>query len=673
MSSASFDSLPYLTQLRCRADRLMLWVVGALLVFSATLAPWYDTWPEVLAIAAPTAAIVAWRVVQHPGSLLTRCVVAAALMVFTALHIHQAHGMIEVHFGVFVLLAFLLVYRDWIPIVVAAGVIAVHHLVFDWLQRNGAPIWTFEENTGFVIVLVHAAYVVFETALLVVIAARLRAESEAVGSDPRELAAVALRIAEGQLDTTVQHAGAADNSLAIAMRRMRLALQETTARACGALDAIARGDLSQQVAGDGTAVGASLESATHTLRSVFREVSHVLDGIAQGDLSRRVSSDVPGEFRQLREHVNATADFLARFNREQGALLTRANNGDFSGRIETAGLRGFQIELAGGINDLMASFDRFVDQFASIMGSFARGNFDGRIDAPAAGRIEQLRLDTNETAARLAQILGSIRRASIEIRAVTESVAASNHELSTRSLEQGRAVESTSSALEEITSTVRHNTDRTRTADELARATAQAAASGRGVVEEAVQRMQGIRESSSRITNIIELIEGIAFQTNLLALNAAVEAARAGEHGRGFAVVAAEVRNLAERSSGAAREISGLIQDSAARVEAGSELVNRAGSTMSQVAERIEKITGIVAEIANASAEQATALDAVASAMNEIDAATKGIGSIVTDADDAASSLRRQAEALNDAIHLLSGSGAPAAGREWTSNARAVA
>jgi methyl-accepting chemotaxis protein len=654
MKDDVMQGLPYLTQLRCNADRLMLAVVGALLLLAFALAPWHDTWPEVLAIGLPTAALAAWRVLAHPGSLLTRCVIAAALMVFTALHIHQARGMIELHFGVFVLLAFLLVYRDWIPIVVAATVIAVHHLVFDWLQRNGAPIWTFAENTGFVIVLVHAAYVVFETALLVVIAQRLRAESEAIGSDPRELAQAALRIAAGQLDSDVQHAGAADGSLAVAMNRMRHALQETTDRASGALRGIARGDLSQQLAQDGSAVGASVNAASETLRAVVREVSSVLDGIAQGDLSRRVLVEAPGEFARLREHVNSTADFLARFNRSQSALIRAANAGDFSGRIDTNGLAGYQLELGAGINDLMQSFDAFVDQFGSIMSSFARGDFEGRIDAVAAGRIEQLRRDTNETAARLSQIVGRIRDTAAEIHAAAESAAASNSDLSTRSLQQSRAVESTSSALEEITSTVRHNTDRTRNADELARATAQVAASGRSIVGDAVERMRGIRESSNRVSSIIELIEGIAFQTNLLALNAAVEAARAGEHGRGFAVVAIEVRSLAERSAAAAKEISGLIQDSASRVEAGSELVNRAGSAMSQVTERVESITGIVAEIANASAEQSKALESVASAMNQIDGATKGIAGIVSDADDAAGSLRRQADVLNEAIRLLS-------------------
>lgn len=495
------QGLPYLTQLRCNADRLLLAVVGVLTLLAAALAPWHQTWPEVLAIGAPTAAVVVWRVLAHPGSLLTRCVVAAALMVFTALHIHQARGMIEPNFGVFVLLAFLLLYQDWIPIVVAAGVIAVHHLVFDWLQRNGAPIWT------------------------------------------------------------VERAGAADASLAVAMDRMRQALQETTAHATGALQGIAQGDLSQQVADDGSAIDVSLNAASDTLRNVVREVSSVLDGIAQSDLSRRVSVDAPGEFARLREHVNSTADFLARFNRNQSALIRSANAGDFSGRIESAGLSGYQLELAADINDPMRSFDGFVDQFGSIMSSFARGDFEGRINTAAAGRIEQLRRDTNETAARLSSIVGRIRAASAEIQAAAESVAASNGEMSSRSLDQSRAVESTSGAPEEITSTVRHNTDRTRNADELARATAQVATSGRG----------------------------------------------------------------------------------------------------------------IVAEIANASAEQSKALDALAGAMNQIDGTTKGIAGIVSDADNAAGSLRLQADSLNEAIRQLSAPQRSQAGRRGAGAAEAAA
>ncbi|MCU0759889.1 MAG: methyl-accepting chemotaxis protein [Steroidobacteraceae bacterium] len=673
MRDATPTRVPYLTRLRCNADRLLLGVVGSLLLLAFALAPWHGTWSEALSIGVPAAAMVAWRVLAHPGTLLTRCVVAAALMVMTALHIHQARGMIELHFGVFVLLAFLLVYRDWIPVVVAAGVIAVHHLAFDWLQRGGAPVWTFAADTGFAIVLVHAAYVVFETALLVVIALRLRAESEAIGGDPRELSDVAQRIARGDLDTVVHADGATGDSLAVAMQRMRDALADTARRAAAALDAIARGDLAPGAAQDGSAIGAGVERARATLREVVRDASDVMSGIAEGDLSRRVRAAAPGEFASLREHVNATAEFLARFDRGQRELIRRANAGDFSGRIDTQGLAGYQLELASGINDLVRSFDAFVDRFGTVMAGFAGGEFERGIDAPAAGRLEALRQDTNSTAARLSQIVGRIRAAAAGTDAAAESVASTNAELARRSREQARAVESTASALEQITSTVRQNTDRTRLADELARGTAEVAGSGRTVAGQAVERMRGIRESSTRVSSIVELIEGIAFQTNLLALNAAVEAARAGAHGRGFAVVASEVRTLAERSASAAKEISQLIQDSVERVESGSELVDQAGAAMARMVERIGQITTIVGEIAGASGEQSRALDAVAGAMNQIDSTTKEIAQLVADADRAAVGLRGQADSLTEATRLLSAGQPQAAARPPQAESRASA
>jgi hypothetical protein len=185
------ETSTYLSRLRHVGDRLLLGVLAALMLLSLALAPWYGTWTEAMVIGLPSLAVTAWLVHTQPGALVTRCAIAAALMVFTALHIDQAHGMIEMHFGVFVFLAALLLYRDWIPLVVAAGFIAVHHLAFDFAQRIGQPVWVFAANTGFGIVLVHAGYVVAETALLAWIAIRLRAESEAVGCDPRELSHVA--------------------------------------------------------------------------------------------------------------------------------------------------------------------------------------------------------------------------------------------------------------------------------------------------------------------------------------------------------------------------------------------------------------------------------------------------------------------------------------------------
>src|SRR5579859_3326782 len=142
----------YLTRLRAVGDRLLLGVIGLLMLASLGLASWYGTWTEALVIGLPAAIVPAWLVASSPGVLVTRCAIAASLVIFTALEIHQAHGMIELHFGFFVLLAFLLFYRDWVPLVVAAGLTAVHHLALDYLQRSGAPVWVFAANTGFTIV-----------------------------------------------------------------------------------------------------------------------------------------------------------------------------------------------------------------------------------------------------------------------------------------------------------------------------------------------------------------------------------------------------------------------------------------------------------------------------------------------------------------------------------------
>ena len=180
----------YLTRLHQSGDRMLLGVTAALFGLSCLLAPWYHTWGLVFAVGLPSVVVPAWLVATRPGGLVTRCAISAALMVMASLQIHQTHGMIEMHFSIFVLLAFLLYYRDWVPLVSAAGVIAIQHLGFDLLQRLGRPVWVFATSGGFAIVFVHAAFVVFETALLVWMAVKLRAEIEAVGGEPVELSSM---------------------------------------------------------------------------------------------------------------------------------------------------------------------------------------------------------------------------------------------------------------------------------------------------------------------------------------------------------------------------------------------------------------------------------------------------------------------------------------------------
>src|SRR5450631_1280678 len=220
----------YFSRLYRTADRLLLWVLTALLLASFALAPWHHTWPEALVIGLPAWAVCAWLERSYGGALVTRCAIAASLMVFAALQIHQAHGMIEVHFTIFVLLAFLLFYRDWIPLVVAAGVVAVLHLGVDAFQRAGQPVWVFASAGGIGIVLVHAVFVVVETALLVWMAVQLRGEITAMGGDPAELSSVSRELSNGNLTVDIETTGAGAASLACAMERMRTELKANIER-----------------------------------------------------------------------------------------------------------------------------------------------------------------------------------------------------------------------------------------------------------------------------------------------------------------------------------------------------------------------------------------------------------------------------------------------------------
>ncbi len=253
----------------------------------------------------------------------------------------------------------------------------------------------------------------------------------------------------------------------------------------------------------------------------------------------------------------------------------------------------------------------------------------------------------------LASIVGQVRQGTDTIATASSQIAAGNMDLSSRTEEQASSLEETAASMEELTSTVKQNADNARQANQLAASASEVAVKGGAVVSQVVDTMASINDSSKKIADIISVIDGIAFQTNILALNAAVEAARAGEQGRGFAVVATEVRNLAQRSASAAKEIKTLIDDSVGKVDTGTRLVTQAGSTMQEIVESVKRVTDVMSEITAASQEQSAGIEQVNQAVAQMDEVTQQNAALVEEAAAAAASLQDQAGNLVQVVSVF--------------------
>jgi methyl-accepting chemotaxis protein len=292
------------------------------------------------------------------------------------------------------------------------------------------------------------------------------------------------------------------------------------------------------------------------------------------------------------------------------------------------------------------------DYTTRIAGSIAHGNLAIAIDTRTAEKGSLL-AEMNGMRDSLVDIVSQVRRGTETIGTASREIAAGNIDLSSRTELQASSLEKTASAMETLTTTVRQNAEHAREANHLAASASDVARKGGDVVSQVVGTMGEINSSASKIADIIGVIDGIAFQTNILALNAAVEAARAGEQGRGFAVVASEVRNLAQRSAAAAKEIKTLIGDSVEKVERGSKLVGQAGVTMDEVVASVKRVTDIMGEIANASAEQSAGIEQVNMSIIEMDSMTQQNAALVEEAAAAAQSLQDQAGELSRVVSIF--------------------
>ncbi|MFO1368077.1 MAG: methyl-accepting chemotaxis protein [Marinagarivorans sp.] len=339
---------------------------------------------------------------------------------------------------------------------------------------------------------------------------------------------------------------------------------------------------------------------------------------------------------------------------EVDAMIAAAARGDFTKQIALDGKDGFILGISKSLNELVSTVEIALNDMLRMLGAMAKGNLSERITRDYSGVFGQLRQDANFTADKLTEIISKIRQSAGSIHTAANEIAQGNADLSQRTEEQASSLEETASSMEEMTSTVRQSADNAQKANDLALQAQSRAKTGGDVVSRAVQAMEDINAASKKIADIIGVIDEIAFQTNLLALNAAVEAARAGEQGRGFAVVAGEVRNLAQRSAGAAKEIKELIRDSVHKVQDGRELVNESGKTLGEIVTAVEVVCQMIRDIASAAREQTAGIEQVNTAISQMDEMTQQNAALVEQATAASQSMVDQANDMGQLVSFFS-------------------
>ena len=545
----------------------------------------------------------------------------------------------------------------------------------------------------------YAALTLFAIGLTLTVAFRtISGILRQMGGDPTEAVSLARAIADGKLDNNIDVRSGDTTSLFADMKRM----QESLLERISAERRVADENLRIKIALDNVSTGVMIADSDRTIIYANHSVKKILKGAEsairkqlpnfnaekmigvnidsfhknpkhQADLLASFTAtyvanlEIGGRYMRVsaspvinerNERLGAVAEWLdrtdeVRAEREVAGMVDGALRGNFETRIGLEGKEGFFKQLSESLNQLSEVTQAGLSDVAGVLQLVAAGDLTQTIEADYQGIFGQLKDDTNTTIERLREVVGRIKEATEAINVAAKEIAAGNQDLSSRTEEQASSLEQTSSAMEELNATVKQNAENAKQANEMAKTSNEGVVKGGQVVKQVVVTMGEIQASSKKISDIIGVIDSIAFQTNILASNAAVEAARAGEQGRGFAVVATEVRNLAQRSATAAKEIKTLIAESVDKVESGAKLVQEAGVTMDEVVTSFQQVASLVTEIASASREQSSGIEQTTQAVSQMDEVTQQNAALVEEAAAAAESLEEQAHGLVQTVSMF--------------------
>jgi methyl-accepting chemotaxis protein len=460
----------------------------------------------------------------------------------------------------------------------------------------------------------------------------------------------------GNIDNMIDHAlyKGAFGEMGLAINNLVQDHINTTTQAVDVMQQYSKGNFTvdmERLPGKRGQITAALDGVKKNLASIQSEITLLVDSALAGNLS--VRSDITKfdhSYRDMVDGINGLLDAITSPLAVAATYVERIAHGEIPEKI-TAPYQGDFNTIKDNLNLCIDAINRLITDTNMLTKAALDGHIQERADLTQHhGDFQKIIQGINATLDTIVTPVITVKSSVDSINMATKEIANGNADLSRRTEQQAASLEETASSMEQLASTVKQNADNARQASQMAAQASEVAAKGGGMVQQVVETMNSINESSHKIVDIISVIDGIALQTNILALNAAVEAARAGEQGRGFAVVASEVRNLAQRSATAAKEIKELIGDSVEKIDDGSKRVAEAGITMDEIVTSVKRVTGIMADIAASSSEQSSGIEQVNQAVTQMDGVTQQNAALVEQAAAAAESLEEQAENLAQTV-----------------------